>query len=75
MHHLLSLAQSTHAAAPHGASYIYVSFCALSLALGALIYSLSSVLLLLSRSNHDKQEPVSERGSGHDGAAGSIAHL
>lgn len=39
------------AAAPNGGSYIYVSFCALSLALGALIYSLMSNLTQLNRLN------------------------
>ena len=54
------------AAAPNGASYIYVSFCALSLALGAIIYSLMSNLTQLNRlntSNQPKEESAWAHGS------------
>ena len=44
------------AAAPNGASYIFVSFCALSLALGALIYNLMSNLSLFNWLNRSYEE-------------------
>ncbi|GAX73519.1 hypothetical protein CEUSTIGMA_g971.t1 [Chlamydomonas eustigma] len=42
--------------APHGASYVFITFCALSVAVGALVFNLISNLSLLSQLVMHKEE-------------------